>query len=157
MADSILMTMQGKLRFTKEGVWLHDNAAVTHHGIALFFSKRLRYSEQHTCYIVEDGGKCVTVEVEDTPRVVVTIDTTVEPWQVISNSDLHEPFDSTRLRYAPSGELYYHLSTEPYQARLHRAAVQALSPWLNEQDGGFYFERSGISAKLRPRNDDQRF
>lgn len=145
--------MPGTLRFTREGVWLHQGEPITHEGIYTFFSRRLHWSEQHQQYVVEDGGRCVSVEVEDTPRVVRTIDSTATSWLVIANSGERELFDPGQLRYSEAGELYYELQDSRQLARLLRPAVQALAPYISADQGRYRFERNGISATLRPRNE----
>lgn len=153
MVEPLLMTMSGTLLFTKSGQWIHDGVPVTHEGIALYFSTHIKYAPAFQSFVIEDDGRCVKVEVEDTPRVVRSIQTQETPWQLLLNNQASELFLPERLLYKATGELYYELSSEPYFARLLSPAIQGVLPAIAEQGGEYYFEQGSISVKLRPYNE----
>lgn len=133
----ILMSMPEPLRFSAEGVWSHGGVEVINERIALFFSTRLRYSQEHSSHIIEQDGRCVKVEVEDTPFVVRSIDVTQPAWQLLLNDASAEPFQPEALSATPDGAYYVRCKSGNYEAKLLRPAVQALLPFITESNGGY--------------------
>ncbi len=132
----ILMSMDGKLVFTAEGQWLHDGVPVTHEKIRDYFSRGLRRSVEHGGYVIEAGGRCVAVEVEDTPVVVRTLETSAWPWLALLSGGIEEPFDAGTLEVSREGVFYCRVNSGAESARLLRPAWQALLPYVFETAGG---------------------
>ncbi len=145
-----LMGMPGSLVFTAEGRWLHAGVEITHEKIRDYFSRHLRYSEPHSGYVIEVDGKCVLVEVEDTPQVVRTIDTTTRPWKVYLSGDLQEHFDPQELSVTEAGIFY--LLVKDSDARLLRPAVQSLMPYLDELDGSYVLQIDQQNFRVQIKN-----
>ncbi len=137
----ILMKMPGTLRFTKDGEWLHDGAPITHKKIRDYFCEHLRFREAHQRFVIEVEGKCVAVEVEDTPLVVRTIDTSSEPWLAVLSDGRQRPFAADTLAVNAEGIFYCDVSG--HRARILRPAWQALLPHVMEHQGRYEFEYLG--------------
>ncbi len=130
--------MPGRLIFTAEGVWVHEDTPVTNRKIALYFSRHLRFSPEHNSYVVEVDGRCVSVDIEDTPLVVRTI--LLEnnlPHELLLSDESSEAFNQKQLKVGSNQALYCLLS-DGRLARLMRPAVQAIMPHVEEKNGEFF-------------------
>lgn len=133
----IMMTMPGELTFRADGTWVHDGVVVTNPQIALYFSRRLRYSSDHGRYVVEVDGKCVAVRVEDTPVVVRSIYPAAGVPQTLLLNDASEvPLSSAELLVGSDNILYCSLP-DGREARLLRPAMQALTAFIESTQGEF--------------------
>jgi hypothetical protein len=132
------MNMSGELRFSKDGRWFHQGEEFTHEKIKNYFSRHLRYSEKLQRYVVEVDGRCVAVEVEDTPFVVRSIDTGNSPWTVVLNNGERRPFYADTLLVAEDGSFSCCIENGSQRARLLSAAMQKLLPFIEQADDGRY-------------------
>ena len=134
---TVLMNMPGELRFTAKGVWTHDGVEVKHKGVAKYFSRHLRWSEEG--YLIEVSGKAVKVVVEDSPFVVTTIENLNK---VFVNDGSCQSFEPGKLSAVGDERLYLPVREGQFWARLSKPAVQALESGIG-YSGGFYFELKG--------------
>ena len=118
--------MTGRLVLSAEGHWSHDGAAVTHEGIANYFTKHLVWAPEFTSFIVRVGARCVTVDVEDLPHVVVNME--LRNKRVTLNTGAEESLDPARLSVSSAGIFYLELTSRDgsERARLRRAVAQQL-------------------------------
>lgn len=126
------MSMQGALRLTEEGEWLHDGVPVSHEHIAKYFTKHLRYSLEHGSFVVEVEGKCVAVTVDDVPLFVDEID--LHGGRVRLSNDAVESFAPEALRVSKEN-VFYLVRVDGSAARLRRNAAQQLYPHISEEGG----------------------
>ena len=138
---SVLMTMEGRLVFTAEGEWLHDGAPVTHEKIRDYFGRHLIFSNAHKSYVIEADGRCVTVEVEDTPIVVRTLETFAWPWFAKLSDGTKEEFAADTLEVSSAGVFYCRVHNRTAFARILRPAWQALLPCISESKPGSFIFR----------------
>lgn len=135
-----LMSMPGRLCFGKDGRWRHGSRPVTHAQIARYFSEHLRYSAEHSSWVIAVGGKCVEVEIEDTPYVVTTIETDTQPWQIRLNSGTVESFDPATVMIGGDNALYCRATEQRIPVRLLRPAMQRLWPLIAESSGAYLLQ-----------------
>ena len=134
-----LMSLPGRLCFTKDGQWRHDGVVVTHRQIARYFARHLEYSEEHGSYVIAVDGRCVSVAVEDTPWVVTSIDSSdTGPWQIQLNSGESYPLDPESLEIRAENVLYCKVKGGTHLLRLLRSAMQSIWPLIEEQNGSYY-------------------
>ena len=143
-----MMSMPGGLRITKDGTWRHDGGEFTHQNVQKYFESRLRYSPEHSQYVVEVDGRCVPVEVEDTAFFVRTIDTTGEEWRLILSDETTEPFDPKAIEVGSESVFYCRVKGGAERARLLRPAWQALLPVIEEHDGSITLSYRGTRHGL---------
>ena len=129
------MTMPGALLFTKNGEWVHDGTVVTHPGVQRYFSTHLRFSEEHGGYVIEVEGKCVRVEIEDTPHVVRSIDTTALPWHIRLETGQSEPFRPETFSVG-TDNVFYCRDKDNAWLRILRPAAQTLVRYIEEGPTG---------------------
>lgn len=143
------MEMKGKLRFTADGRWMHDEEYVTHQGVADYFSNHLEYDVRQGHFVVSDGIRALVVEVEDTPVVVRTISENSEgQLQLELNGQRTDRLRPETLRCTASGVWYVKVFEELLPARLLPNAVQLLVPYLEERCGAYYFCFAGKEVPI---------
>ncbi|MCB0345674.1 MAG: hypothetical protein KDD66_11190 [Bdellovibrionales bacterium] len=149
----ILMSMPGRLKFTADGKWLHDDVLVSNPKIALYFSRHLKFSPDHESYVVEVEGKCVKVEVEDTPVVVKSVRLEDElPAALLLGDGTEQAFSPARILVGVNDVLYCRLADDRI-ARLLRPAMQALLPFITSENKQFFISISGQSQPIMRREE----
>lgn len=135
----VLMQFPGVLRFSADGRWYHDDVEITHRGIRDYLSRHLRYDGGLQEHLVVVDGRAVTVQVEDTVEVVLSLE--------YSGSHAQSPIarlssgrsvalggcaltvkDETRWYLCPQAEL---------PVRISWPAVQSLLPGLQQVSAGY--------------------
>ena len=145
----VMMKMAGSLVFTADGEWLHDGEPITHKKIRDYFCARVRHSPEHKSHVIEVGGKCVAVTVEDTAIVVRTFDTSSWPWTAHLSSGKDEPFSPDTLSISGEGVFYCKVGAAHERARILRPAWQAVLPFVEESDQGYVFKNGGTSFPIQ--------
>ena len=140
----------GGLLFTKDGRWLNGGAEVTHQGIYDYLSKRVRFDDALGEFVVTLDGQLVVIEVEDTPFVVRTIDSSSDPWRVILNDGSSEEFLPATLQLGADNALY--CQAKGFQLRLLRPANQALQPYIVQTQAGFALSLNGKEFPITVRS-----
>src|SRR5687767_10330705 len=101
-----------KIRFGRDGRWYGDDEPIENAKIALLFSRCLRRGPDGAWQIVM-GEERATVEVDDTPWVVVRVEgDTAGGFTVVLNDGSREPLDTASLRAGPDHALYARVKGE---------------------------------------------
>lgn len=145
------MSMPGSLSLSKNGDWLHDGKPVTHAGVSEYFWRYFRYSKELAAYVVEIDGKCVSVEIEDVPYVVRTIDVELDPWTLLFNDGSLETLQPETLE-VNSDNIFYCKRANGEAARFSRAATQTLIPLVKEDVRGFFINCGARMVRLKKEN-----
>lgn len=143
------MNMPGQLRFSKDGQWFHEEALVSHLKVAEYFSRHIRWSDQHHSFIVEVDGKCVSVEVEDTPHVVKALLSETSPWLIRIETGEEFEFQPETLEVSEENVFYCRAASLEGKLRILRAPMQSLLPHISETDSAYSLSVDGIKYPIR--------
>src|SRR5208282_155199 len=84
----------GKISFRRDGNWYTDEERIDNPRIALLFSKSIRQNPDGS-YDLKVGDERASIEVEDTPYVVRTLeDDELGGFMMVLNDDEREPLDA---------------------------------------------------------------
>ncbi|HYD50469.1 MAG TPA: hypothetical protein VEB21_19090 [Terriglobales bacterium] len=120
-----------KLTFGRDGRWYADGEPVLHPRLASFFSRHLRRKPDGTYEIWVDERFHADVEVEDTPFVVVDVDSATDgALMLVLNDGTSEPLAGSGLRVTADESLSCAVKDGRYRARLLRPAQQRLEPLI---------------------------
>ena len=126
-----------KIRFGRDGRWYADDEPIPNPRIAQLFSKSVVRQADGT-YRIEIGWDKAPIEVEDTPYVVRSVDSTDAGGFVVElNDESREPLVLASLSISADNVLYCAVKRGAERARFLRAAYYQLAPFLHESDGRF--------------------
>lgn len=108
----------GAFRIDREGTWRHEGVEVTHPGILRNLYANLRADAYG--YHLQTGPLRVPVQVDDTPFVVVRVETGCDPGAitVYLSDGSQEPLDATTLMLDRRGIPYCRVKDGRFRARL---------------------------------------
>jgi len=145
----IMMKMPGKLRFSKEGKWYHDDVFVSHPRIATYFSKHLIFSKEYESWVVEVDGKCVPVEVEDTAQIATSLNI-IEDKKIIAllTNSKEVIIDCSNIEVSENNIWYF---TDKIHGRIKmlRSVSIQLSPYLHEIKSEFFLKIIDKQFKIK--------
>ena len=110
-----------RLRIDRDGVWLHDDAEVTHAGIVANLRENLQVDERG--HYLQIGPARVPVEVEDAPFVVERVEDESGALVVTLNDLSREPLALDTLAVDERGIPRCRVKDGRFAARLSRAAT----------------------------------
>ena len=130
-----LMSITGALRLSAEGTLLHDGTPFTHPGVTEYFFRALRYVPELNRYVIQVAQRAVPVEIEDTAYVVRSLD--VENARLFLNDGTTEEANLSTIAIRDDNVFYLRAKDGQELARLSRAAMQQLLPYIEETNNGF--------------------
>jgi len=131
---------EGAFRIDRDGVWLHEGREVTHPGILQNLFANLACDADGHCLRL--GPRRIPVEVDDTPFVVVRIESpgiqsdSRESLNLILSDGSREPLDPRSLWLGPGDVPYCRVKGGAFAARLSLPAWLELAERLVEDEGG---------------------
>ncbi|HKN00511.1 MAG TPA: DUF1285 domain-containing protein [Candidatus Binataceae bacterium] len=129
----------GKISFRRDGNWYTDEERIDNPRIALLFSKSIRQNPDGS-YDLKVGDERASIEVEDTPYVVRTLeDDELGGFMMVLNDDEREPLDAAALEVGPDNALYARVKGRKHRARFLRNAYYHLTDRLEADDAGRFF------------------
>ncbi|MBI2462564.1 MAG: DUF1285 domain-containing protein [Candidatus Rokubacteria bacterium] len=130
----------GAFRIDRDGVWLHEGREVTHPGVLQnLFANLARDADGHCLRL---GPRRIPVEVDDTPFVVVRIESSgiqsdrLESLNLVLSDGSREPLDPRSLWLGPGDVPYCRVKGGAFAARLSLPAWLELAERLVEDEGG---------------------
>jgi uncharacterized protein len=140
----------GKISFRRDGNWYSGEERIDNPRIALLFSRSIRRNPDGSYYL-QVGDERASVNVEDTPYVVKTVeDDGRGGFIVVLNDGEREPLDPASLEIGPDNVLYDRVKSGGLRARFLRAAYYHLSNRFEpDGHGGFSFLASGRRHRLK--------
>jgi hypothetical protein len=132
-----------KLSFRSDGRWYADADPVVHERLARLFSRYLRHKPGGGYEIWIDERYHADVEIEDTPYVVIGVDTSTGPFMVDLNDGTTEQLDPDSLRVGAHDVLYCRVKNGAERARLLRPAYYQLAKFIEEVGPGRFQLRCG--------------
>lgn len=134
----------GGLSFSKQGFWHHDGMPVSHPGLASYLNRSLAWSSQTGGWGLVSGEWFIPVVIEDTPYIVTALEVRDGKLLVQLNDETVQEADPATLRFGAEDVPYLKIrnctaENGTVEARLGRSAMQALLPFIDEQNGEYYF------------------
>jgi hypothetical protein len=134
------------IRFGRDGRWYADGEPIVNSRIADLFARHVRRSVSGG-YMLEIGPERASIEVDDTPYVVVGVD--VDEGGVARirlNDGSVEDLDAASLQVGADEVLYCQVKDRAEQARFLRPAYYQLAPFIRESEaGGFELRLAGTA------------
>ncbi len=124
------------------GRWFHDGIRITHRWTYLENNRNLDIDADGRLF-VEEAGRRVYVECEDTPFVVTMVLRTKDGFSARLNDESREKLDFTTLTVTRGNIPYVNVKNGKFRARLLRAAYYELTRYTEEDEKGFYIESEG--------------
>ena len=124
------------------GRWFHDGVRITHRWTYLENNKNLDTDADGRLF-VEEQGRRVYVECEDTPFVVTMVARTEDGFSIRLNDESREELDFTTLTITRQNIPYIRVKNGKFEARLLRAAYYELMRHAEKDKEGFYLEFGG--------------
>lgn len=126
-----------KLTFGRDGRWYADAEPILHERLARLFSRYLRRKADGGYEIWIDERYHADVEVEDTPYVVVAVDSSANgSFTVDLNDGSSEPLDAHSLHVGRDQVLYCRVKHGAEPARFLRPAYYQLAQHIEEVTPG---------------------
>lgn len=131
----------GRFRIDRDGAWRHEGQEVTHPGVLRNLYANLRVDDHGACYL-QVGPSRIPVEVDDTPFVVVRVETAggagdaPEPPRLHLNDGTTEALVAEGLWLGARDTPYCRVKSGLFVARLSLAAWLQLAPLLEEGGAG---------------------
>jgi len=117
-----------QLKIDRDGDWFADGMEITHTGILANLRGNLRWDSGG--YYVQAGPMRIPVEVEDTPFIVVRVESEENALRLTLNDGSQELLDPATLRLTPDEVPYCRVKAGQFEARLSRAAAWQLAQFL---------------------------
>lgn len=138
-----------RLTVNVDGEWFHDGEEITHPGIVANLQRNLRRDD--TGYFIQAGPVRISVEVADTPFVVVRVEADDPTLRLTVNDGTQESLDPSTLRLTGSGVPYCRIKAGRFEARLSRAAAYQLGRLVeyDEATGTAILYVGGRAHRLR--------
>ena len=124
------------------GRWFHDGVRITHRWTYLENNKNLDIDADGR-FFVQEQGRRVYVECEDTPFVVTMVTKTEVGFSIRLNDESKEKLDLTTLTIAEENIPYVRVKNGKFEARLLSAAYYELMKYAGKDEKGFYLEFGG--------------
>jgi len=124
------------------GRWFHDGVRITHRWTYLENNRNLDIDGDGRIF-VEEAGKRVYVECEDTPFVVTMVLRTEDGFSARLNDESLEKLDFFTLAITGDNIPYVRVKNGKFRARLLRAAYYELTRYAEKDERGFYIESEG--------------
>jgi hypothetical protein len=139
-------------RVDREGRVFHDGTEVVDAATLRFFLLAMKRTEDGR-HLVLCQGEQNWFEAEGTPFVVVRLHLTLDgdrlrAVQLVFAGEYREPLDPDGLE-AEADRLYCRVRGGAFRARFGRAAMQQISPFLGEADGGLALVLEGARHPIR--------
>jgi hypothetical protein len=139
-------------RVDREGRVFHDGTEVVDPATLRFFLLAMKRTEDGR-YLVVCQGEQNWFEAEDTPFVVLRLHLTLDGerlWaaQLGLAGEYREPLDPDGLE-SEADRLYCRVRGGAFRARFGRTAMQQISPFLGETDGGLALVLGGSRHAIR--------
>ncbi|HUI27276.1 MAG TPA: DUF1285 domain-containing protein [Candidatus Kryptonia bacterium] len=131
-----------RITFGRDGRWYSDGEPIVNPRIADLFSRHLRRHPDGGYQIVM-GDERARIEVEDTPYVVVAVDSRDQGFCITLNDGTSESLNPTSLRVAADAVLSCAVKGGSERARFLRSAYYQLAPFIVEADGRFVLRCRG--------------
>ncbi|MGO9601930.1 MAG: DUF1285 domain-containing protein [Candidatus Binataceae bacterium] len=144
----------GKISFRRDGNWYTDEERIDNARIALLFSKSIQQNADGSYYL-KVGDERASIEVEDTPYVVRTLeDDELGGFMMVLNDDEREPLDAATLEVGADNALYARVKDGKYRARFLRNAYYHLADRLEADDAGrFFLNLRGARHRIGKRSE----
>lgn len=130
------------------GRWFHDGVRITHRWTYLENNRNLDVDTDGR-FFVEENGRRVYVECEDTPFVVTMILRTEDGFSARLNDESIEKLNFLTLTIAGDNIPYIRVKNGRFKARLIRAAYYELVRYAEKDEKGFYIESEGKKYYLQ--------
>ena len=140
-----------KLSFRADGRWYADDEPIVHKRLANLFSRYVRRKGNGGYEIWIDERYHADVDVEDTPYVVVTVDSDPrDDLYVELNDGSTERLDTRTLEVGANDVLYCRVKGGTERARFLRAAYNQLADRFEQnQAGGFSLRCGGTLHSIK--------
>jgi len=140
------------ISFRRDGNWYADDERIENKRIATLFSRNLRLDPDRG-WVVDLGVDCQSVTVEDTPLVVVAVQSeeSNECLRVRTNDGVTRRLDPGTLSVAADNVIYGKVNCQRrgwLRARFLRPAYYALAEHINYEDGRSVLRWGGNSYQL---------
>jgi hypothetical protein len=139
-----------QIRFARDGNWYADGERITNRRIANLFARHLQRGPGGE-YVIRMGDERATVEVEDTPFVVVSSTVAASGEVHIElNDQSHETLDPSTLEIRAEQVLYCRVKGGSELARFLRPAYYQLAAYISEaRPGRFVLRTGGVTHPIR--------
>ena len=135
-----------KIRFGCDGRWYADDEPIANQRIADLFSRHIQRAGDGR-YVLRLGGEEASVEVEDTPYVVVGVTVGAEGTVTVElNDHTNEPLDLDTLEIGSNEVPYCRVKNAREWARFLRPAYYQLTPHITEVEPGHFVIRTAAAT-----------
>jgi uncharacterized protein len=133
-----------KIHFGKDGWWYANDERINNRRINVLFSQHLRRNTEGA-YEIAIGWDKVTVEIEDTPYVIIRVmGDSAQGFTLRLNDESEEPLDPATLSIGQEHVLYCRVKSGTEPARFSRPAYYQLTDHIQEdQKTGTFSLRIG--------------
>ncbi|MDX2168588.1 MAG: DUF1285 domain-containing protein [Deltaproteobacteria bacterium] len=129
------------IRFGRDGRWYADGQPITNPRIADLFSRHVQRAEDGT-YRLRIADEQATIEIEDTPYVVIAAGETDGVAWIELNDRSREVLDPTSLAVGADEVLYCRVKGGREPARFLRPAYYQIGHLIDAAPGGGFIVRS---------------
>lgn len=144
-----------RISFRKDGHWYADDERIENPRIALLFSRHLRPAREGEKgeWVIDVGIDRQSVEVEDTPLVVVAVDgDAVAGFRIRTNDGVVEELDASTLEVGAGDVLYCRVQRQErgeLRARFARAAYYRVAEAVVADGDRMLLATRGRSFEIR--------
>ena len=125
-----------RIRFGRDGVWYADDEPIANAKIADLFARNLRRAADGS-YRIDFGFESATVEIDDTPFVVVGVDVESSgALRLALNDGTSEQLEPSTLEVGEGNVLYCRVKGGSERARFLRPAYYQIAPLIAEDAPG---------------------
>ena len=118
--------LEGSIRLTEHGVWLHDGEPFQHKRVIDLFNRSIVWDEHDKAYFVQpDERQRARVHVEDTAYFVRQVQDKESPWKIVLLDGSVEELNPETLSRGSEHQLYCKLNNG-HRARFTRKAYQQI-------------------------------
>jgi len=137
------------IRFGRDGVWYADGEPIANARIAELFARHIRRTDDGS-YVIEMDVERAPVEVDDTPYVVIGVDTDgAGAIHLELNDRTREELDPSTLEVGEHDVLYCRVKAGAERARFLRPAYYRIAPLIAEDGrGGFVLRLGGDRHRI---------
>ncbi|SFN06100.1 DUF1285 domain-containing protein [Thermodesulforhabdus norvegica] len=131
------------IKVDSEGNWFYEGRPIIREDILKLFYSNLHFSREKGFWI-EWQGKACTLDVEDTPYVVIDVEKKEQPGGNeyfllrLRHIKETEQLDPRTLFVGRGNVLYCKIKGGEVKARFSRPAYYRLAKWIEEDNGTFY-------------------
>ncbi|PKN53380.1 MAG: hypothetical protein CVU55_01800 [Deltaproteobacteria bacterium HGW-Deltaproteobacteria-13] len=130
-----------EIKIDKDGLWYYNGAHMFRKEILNVFFQNLKMDECGK-YLIELGGDCCYLDVEDTAFVVAAVYKTklpgsgLEHIDILLNDDSREKLDVNFLQAGPDNVLYCQVKEGKFTARFSRKSYYQLAEFIEQSENG---------------------